>query len=489
MADQERGGYERLGAAKLSLADCIAQSVGFIGPVFSSAFVIPLIVGVISATGKGAGGAAPLAVLIAAIGIFALGWIVASYARRVHAAGSLYDYVSRSLGERLGTASGWLYYSGTIALTAGLIVLMGGYLHDTLDAEFHHPLMSGWLWSVIITAGIFLVLFLGVQISTRVQLTLALISMAVVFAFFVYVIAKLGSDNDVAKAFNPSSSPTGWSGVLFGVLYGVLIFVGFETAANLAEETANPKRQIPRAVLISIGIVSVFYLVAAYVEVAGFGFDLTTILSAAAAPLFALASPSSAGGFGSTSLVRLMELVVLLDMIAVAIGASVSSTRGIFAMARDRRLPRALASVSKRFGTPLGAIVTLTAVDLLFIIANERWTSLFALPPPSPHYFAIFSWASTYGAFALVVVYALMSLGSLRGIEGRLNAGVVIAAILGLALSGGAIYGAIYKVPSPTKWAPYYAIAIFVVGVIVSFLVKGRQPASVALPELRTHQE
>lgn len=486
MAEQEGLGYERLGAAKLSLADCIAQSVGFIGPVFSSAFVIPLIVGVISATGKGAGGAAPLAVLIAAIGIFALGWIVATYARRVHAAGSLYDYVSMSLGGNVGTASGWLYYSGTIALTAGLIVLMGGYLHDTLDAEFHHPIMAGWLWSLVITLGIFLILFLGVQISTRVQLTLALISMAVVLTFFLYVIVKLGSANDVAKSFNPSTSPDGWSGVLFGVLYGVLIFVGFETAANLAEETAEPKRQIPRAVLISVVIVSVFYLIAAYVEVAGFGFDLNIIYSAAAAPLFALASPSSAGGFGSTTLVRVMELVVLLDMIAVAVGASVASTRGVFAMARDRRLPSPLAGVSARYGTPLGAIVFLTVIDLLFIAANEWWTSLFALPPPNPHYFAIFSWASTYGAFALVVVYALMSLGSLRGVEGKLTAGLVVAAIAGLALSLGAIFGAIYKVPSPTKLAPYYCLAVFVIGLIVSFVAKGREPASQALSDLRS---
>ena len=59
------GGYERLGGAKLSLADVIAQSVGFMGPVFSTAFIIPLIVGIISATGKGAGVASPLSVLLA----------------------------------------------------------------------------------------------------------------------------------------------------------------------------------------------------------------------------------------------------------------------------------------------------------------------------------------------------------------------------------------------------------------------------------------
>src|SRR5262249_10338121 len=101
--------YERLGAKVLSLPDVISQSVGFIGPVFSSAFVIPLVVGVISASGKGGGVASPVSVILAAIGVFALGWIVSSYAREIHAAGSLYDYVTRGLGERVGTAAGGVY--------------------------------------------------------------------------------------------------------------------------------------------------------------------------------------------------------------------------------------------------------------------------------------------------------------------------------------------------------------------------------------------
>ena len=61
MAKHEAG-YERLGAKVLSLPDVIAQSVGFMGPVFSSAFVIPLVVGVVTASSKGGGVASRLGV-------------------------------------------------------------------------------------------------------------------------------------------------------------------------------------------------------------------------------------------------------------------------------------------------------------------------------------------------------------------------------------------------------------------------------------------
>jgi amino acid transporter len=487
MADQDRGGYERLGAAKLSLWDCIAQSVGFIGPVFSTAFVFPLLMGVLSASGKGAGVAAPLAVLIAAVGIFAVGWIVAQYAKRIHAAGSLYDYVSNGLGSTLGSAAGWLYYGGAIALTIGLGVFIGGFIHDTILTEFNKEPLPVWAWNALWAVVLFFVLYLGVKLSTRLQLALALVSMLVLLAFNIYVIAKVGSGNDIAKAFDPSGSTTGnLSGVLFGVLYGLLIFVGFETAANLAEETSEPKRQIPRAVLLSIVIVSVFYLIGSYTQVAGFGFSLETFSTPDVflAPVFALG-----GQYSSTSMVRLLELIVLLDMMAVGIGAAVASTRGVFAMARDRRIPRALAKVSGRFGTPIGAIVFLIVLQGLLIWATQSRTDLFALPD-TPHYAAIFGWMSTFGAFALVAVYLMMSVGSLLGLKDHPNrVGLWIAALLGIVITGGAIYGAFYQVKSPTLLAPIYALVLFGIGLIAAIAFKGRVPASRALPELRTHQE
>jgi amino acid transporter len=322
-----------------------------------------------------------------------------------------------------------------------------------------------------------------------VQLTLALISIAVVLVFFITVIIDLGSANDVAKAFDPSPSPDGFTGILFGVLYGVLIFVGFETAANLAEETAEPKRAIPRAVLGAVVIVSIFYLIAAYVEVAGFGFDLAVITSpeVAGAPLFALGAPGSPAG--SEFWLKALLLVVFLDMLAVYVGAAVASTRGVFAMARDRRLPAMAAGVSNRYGTPVGAIVLLTAFQVLLIVLSEGNDSLFALKG-LPHYFSLFVWCSTFGGFALLVVYLLMSVGALMRIADEpKKAELICSAILGIAITGAAIGGSFYKVPSPTVLAPIYALVWFALGLVYMAAVKGREPASDALPDLRSGRE
>jgi amino acid transporter len=479
-------GYERLGGKKLSLIDVLAQSVGFMGPVFSAAFIIPLIIG-FNVSGRGAGTSAPLAVVLAGIGVYALGWIVAQYAKRIHAAGSLYDYVSAGLGRPLGAAAGWLYYGGTIILTTGLGLLIGGYIHDSLLPvvfEVTDPPLPVWVWDVLVALGLFAVLYFGVQISTRVQLALALISIAVLLIFFITVIGELGGDNDFGKAFDPTPDG-GFSGILFGVLYGVLIFVGFETAANLAEETAEPKRSIPRAVLGAVVIVSVFYLIASYVEVAGFGFDLAVITdpAVASAPVFALGDPSSP--FGSEFWLKILLVVVFLDMLAVYVGAAVASTRGVFALARDRRLPAPLASVASKYGTPVGAIVLLMVVQALLIVVSEANDTLLALPD-LPHYFSVFAWCATFGGFALLVVYLLMAIGAFRGLADVPNkAGLTIAAILGIAITAAGIWGSFYKVPSPTLLAPWSAVIWFGLGILYMLVVKGREPASDALADLR----
>ena len=167
------------GKKKLTLIDTIAQSVGLMGPVFSIAFLVPLLVG-LNASGNGAGNAAALAVIIAAVGVVGLGWLVAEYTRKIQAAGSLYDYVTDGLGGRVGSAAGWLYYTGMLALGAGILPMIGGVIHDTIQSEFHRAPLPYIVWDLLLFLLVGTILFMGVALSTRTQLTLALISVSVV---------------------------------------------------------------------------------------------------------------------------------------------------------------------------------------------------------------------------------------------------------------------------------------------------------------------
>ena len=485
-------GYERLGKRRLKLVDVVAQSVGLIGPVFSAAFLIPLIAG-FNFAGKGAGIATPLAVIIAAIGVLGLGWIVAQYAKRVHAAGSLYDYVTMGLGSRVGGWAGWVYYGGTLLLSSAIAVLVGWFLRDNVLPAFEiDPIMPSWAWSLIYVGLVFLVLAAGVQISTRLQLLLALVSVVVVLGFFINVI--INAPKNSFDAFNPASAPD-YTGILFGVLYGVLIFVGFETAANLAEEAAEPKRAIPKAVLLSVAIVSVFYVIAAYAQVAGFGFDLAVLTSpeVAAAPLFALGSPDAAGGYGGSSdlMLKVLLVVVLLDVMAVGLGAATATTRGLFALARDRKIPGALASTTKR-GNPLAAALVVAVVCAAWVLSTLGFDALFAngVLAGAPHELGVFQWISTLGAFLIMVVYGIMALGAFVGLRDHPNkVGLVISGLLGIAVAAGALFGAIYKVQPPFDRVWLWAAVWGGLGLLITLAVKGREPARRALADLSTGEE
>jgi amino acid transporter len=454
------------GARKLTLIDAVAQSVGLMGPVFSIAFLVPLVVGIISASGNGAGNAASLSVLIAAIGVLGLGWIVAEYTRKIQAAGSLYDYVTDGLGGRVGSAAGWLYYTGILALGAGILPMIGGTIHDAILSEFNKQPFPIFVWNIILFALVAFIMYMGVALSTRVQLTLALISVTVVLVFSIFVIIKSGGLHHITTGFSPSSSPTHWKGVLFGVLYGVLLFTGFETSANLGEETEHAQRNIPRAVLISVLAITGFYIIGTFAQVSGFHFNLGEIGKNAGAPLFTLAGPKSAGGFAGVGIRRLVELVVVFDMIAVLIGCAVSASRGVFALARDERLPKQLTRISQR-GTPIGAsnfVLFAYAVVILLVL----WSTAFAIPH-YPEYVSMFSWMSAYGAIAIATIYLLISIGALRGLR---SAGktwqLYCASIVGGLVTAAAIFGAIYKVTAPTVYAPYAAAVVLIVGLIAA---------------------
>src|SRR5262249_32422525 len=139
---------------------------------------------------------------------------------------------------------------------------------------------------------------------------------------------------------------------------------------------------------------------------------------------------------------------------------------------------------SRRNGAPLGAAAFVVAAAVATLLVNQFWTGLFALPG-TPHYFALFAWGSTFGGFALVVVYLLMSVGSLRSFATSSRRGsLIVSAVLGILITAAAIFGSFYKVTSPTIWAPWLALALLAVGFGSTVGLAARRSASSQLAGL-----
>jgi amino acid transporter len=460
---QQQEGPERLGRGNLGLVDVVAQAIGFMGPVFSVTFFMTTIAGA-SFSGNGAGVATPISIIIAAVGMGGVAWVISRYAKRIHAAGALYDYVTEAFGRRAGFVAGWVYYGGVTVLTLAIGLAFGGFLSDTLllnhdiDIAWWVLALAFWVVATILTV-------IGVQVSTRAQLILALGSMAVIGIFLLYVIFKSGGDNS-AKAFNPGEAPS-FNGILFGVLYAVIMFIGFESSANLAEETREPKRLIPRAMLLAVGCVGIYYVVAAYGLLVAFDFDLGAFLDPANfPPLYAAA----AGEFGSSTFGEIIQWVVVLDIAAVGLGTVNASSRGLFALGRDGHLPRWLGDVNKRFRTPARAGIVLAIGAAIVIIVNAAAEGIVLKGDPSePDWLGLFQWGAGMGGFCLVFVYLLISLSGFKGMPGEGRGGLAIAGVLGATVAALAMFGIVYE--APPFWALdriwWYGLIWLGIGIVI----------------------
>ncbi len=432
----------RLGRPVLTTADAIAQSLA-IGPVFSAAFVAFLIA-------AHAGGAAPLAALIGAIGTLAVAWVITVYARRYNGAGAIYDYLRRATTPALGLCGAVVYFLGTVFLGgAGIYLVVGAFVSSTLNAHLGWNI-AWWLAALVVAALIFVLNHIGVRVTTRVQLALSILSVTPVVILALVIIAKGGFAGNTLQTFNPKTSDT--SGIFNGVLFAILLFVGFEASASLGEETADPRRSIPRAVFGSVLISAVFYLLVVYAATIGYGLAHTDKWAADPAPLDTLATRYVGGWLAS-----IIDVAIAFDMLAVASAFTATSARGWFALARHGLLPAPLATMS-RYRTPIGGNVLVFGSAVLFVVAT------LALKADALTSFGI---VSTTGALLIEAIYVALVVATV-GILRRAGSPwwswpvLVVAFVVPIL----ALYGSVWPWPAwPSSLGIYLALAGVVVAV------------------------
>ena len=161
--------------------------------------------------------------------------------------------------------------------------------------------------------------------------------------------------------FQPSHVLNGFSGLGLAFPLAIYLFIGWENSAALAEETTNPRRNVPRAVFLSIALMAVLYLLLAYATVTGFHYNAPALT----APLI----PFIAASHGvATWLAFIAYLAGLTSTLGVLISAVNSQCRLIFNAGREGLLPRWIGKVHPVRRTPVNAIFAFVAIATVIIV-------------------------------------------------------------------------------------------------------------------------
>jgi amino acid transporter len=426
----------------LGLIEAIGLSLSIIAPTMAMAFNVTLAVGA-------AGRAAPLAFAVGTVALGIVGLSFVAFARRVAHAGSAYAYIAREFGPRAGFVAGWALMLTYLAYGAGTAVLAGNFI-DAAVADFTPAAPRVWVAVGILSIVLAMALaFRNMRLATHVMLVLEALSVLAIIVLGAIVLDAVGKAGGLSAApFVPDPS-SGWSGVGYAMVFAVLSFAGFEGAATLGEETGDPNRAIPIAVLGTVILAGAFYVFASYMQVVGFGLDNMKALASDSAPFNTLALK-----FGSRNFAIVLDLAAAVSAFSCVLGCLSAASRMLFAMGRAGLAP-VLGRVHERHGTPGLAVLTVGAISIAGVLL---WA-------PFAGAASFYGAVATIGTLALILVYIGVTIA--EAIDAARSSKLLWAAFgtAGMLILLWPLYNSVYPAPAyPQNLWPYVVVAYLVAG-------------------------
>ncbi|HTV94891.1 MAG TPA: APC family permease [Steroidobacteraceae bacterium] len=422
--------------SRLRLPEAVGLSLAVISPTVTAAFNITLVV-------QAVGEAAPLVFVIGMVAMALVALSFMAFTHRVAHAGSAYAYISHTFGSRAGFIAGWTLLLTYLGFATGFAALVGSF---TLAALKGFGIDAGAWWIGIGAGATVLAWWLAyrdMRLAGRLMLLLEAIAIIAIVGLCLRILREVHPDpSRIGASFQPSAQFNGWVGVGFGMVFSILSFSGFEGAATLGEETLNPRRNIPIALLGTVLGSGVFFVFVAYCEVTGFGSGGLKALAASQAPLDDLALR-----YGSPRLAILLDLAAAISCFSGIIGALAAAGRILFALGRAG-LSSTLADVHPVHRTPSAA---LSVAALLIFVPFVAWGPIVG----SGNYY---SYTSTIGVLALILIY--VGVGAAEAVEAwrEQRPGWAGVCVLGPILLLWVLYRNIYPVPEfPNNLWPYVA--------------------------------
>jgi amino acid transporter len=349
------------------------------------------------------------------------------------------------------------YLFTAIAVTLGMSIFLDNFLTAFGLAAYLPP---SWLVTIAVSAVVLVAAYRDIKLSSRIGLALEAVSIAIIVAITALFVGHHGTVVDPAQFSDKVKLGT----IMSSLAFAVFSFVGFESAATLAKETHNPERTIPLVVVVSVGVVGLFFTVMAYLMVMGVGDDVDKLGNSASpfADMTAAAGLPWAAG--------IVYFAALISDFACGLASINAASRMIFSMGRYRVFHDRCGQVHRRHQTPYIAVAISVGVVVVLTLAVTPLGLLDA-----------FGYTATFGTFGFLVVYLLISIVSPVDLYrvGLMTWRHAVVGGIGAVLMAFVIVGSLYPVPpTPFNWLPYLFASYMLVGLAWFGYLRLRVPAT-----------
>ncbi|CAI8840854.1 MULTISPECIES: APC family permease [Pseudomonas] len=323
--------------------------------LFGIAYMTPIIVlGTFGILAQSTAGMVPAAYLAALVAMF---FTAMSYGRMAAAfpvAGSAYSYVRKAISPKLGFIAGWAVLLDYLFLPMAIWLIGAAYLASAF------PSIPQWIWVLAFIGITSAINIIGLKLANGINALLMLVQFLVLIAFVALCVHYVGGDAStplwsIKPFFNGDMQmPL----IMSGAAIACYSFLGFDAVSTLTEETRDPRRTIPRAIMLITLIGGLIFVgVSYFVQIAHPSFQFDSVDSAAY---------EIARNIGGDLFVSIFLIGLIVGQFASGLSAQASGSRLLFAMGRDGVLPKSFfGTLHERFGTPVNSILLCAVVALL----------------------------------------------------------------------------------------------------------------------------
>ncbi|WP_338584960.1 APC family permease [Pseudomonas sp. MAG733B] len=323
--------------------------------LFGIAYMTPIIVlGTFGILAQSTAGMVPAAYLAALVAMF---FTAMSYGRMASAfpvAGSAYSYVRKAISPKLGFIAGWAVLLDYLFLPMAIWLIGAAYLNSAF------PAVPQWIWVLAFIGITSAINIVGLKLANGINALLMLVQFLVLITFVALCVHYVGGDAStplwsIKPFFNGDMQmPL----IMSGAAIACYSFLGFDAVSTLTEETRDPRRTIPRAIMLITLIGGMIFVgVSYFVQIAHPSFQFDSVDSAAY---------EIARNIGGDLFVSIFLIGLIVGQFASGLSAQASGSRLLYAMGRDGVLPKSFfGTLHERFGTPINSILLCAVVALL----------------------------------------------------------------------------------------------------------------------------